>query len=248
MERLQKFMARHGIASRRACENIIARGRVRVNGKTVIEPGTTVDPGRDKVEVDGRALGTAEEHVYLMINKPRGYISSVSDPRGRKKVTDLLEDVRERVVPVGRLDYDSEGLLLMTNDGELTHMLTHPSHRVPKTYRVRVSGVPGLREMDMLAAGIILDDGKTAPAQVSFIEEREGNALLEVTIKEGRNRQIRRMFEKVGHEVLRLKRVKIGDITLGELRPGKYRHLRETEVRRLKKMAAVGISPSAKRG
>ncbi|MFZ5632711.1 MAG: pseudouridine synthase [Bacillota bacterium] len=238
LERLQKFMARHGVASRRACEEMIAEGRVKVNGKTVTTPGTTVNPARDRVEVDGRVLGQPEKPVYILLNKPRGYISSVSDPRGRKVVIDLLDDLRERVYPVGRLDYDSEGLLLLTNDGDLTLQLTHPSHGIAKTYRVRVRGLPRPQDIDQLTAGIMLDDGMTAPARIEFIGERDGNALLEVTIREGRNRQIRRMFEKIGHGVIRLKRIKIGDLVLGDLKPGQYRKLSASEVRRLKKMAA----------
>ncbi|MCL6609900.1 MAG: rRNA pseudouridine synthase [Peptococcaceae bacterium] len=248
MERLHKFMSRHGVASRRDCEEMIAAGRVRVNGKTVTAPGTAIDPSRDRVEVDGRALGRPERPVYIMIYKPRGYLSTVDDPRGRKKVTDLIPEVKERVFPVGRLDYDSEGLLIITNDGDLTYRLTHPSHRITKTYRVRVRGVPGAGDLERLAGGIMLEDGMTAPARIEFIGEREGNALLEVTIHEGRNRQIRRMFEKIGCRVVRLKRIRIGPLSLGDLRPGQYRHLGEGEVRRLKKMAEDGIRPPAGRG
>lgn len=241
-------MARHGVASRRACEEIIASGRVKVNGKTVDTPGTSVNPARDRIEVDGRELGQPEKFVYILLNKPRGYLSTARDPRGRKKVTDLLEGVQERVFPVGRLDYDSEGLLLLTNDGELTYHLTHPSHRVPKTYRVRVRGVPAPQELDQLSRGVKLEDGLTAPAGIHFIEDRDGNALLDVTIHEGRNRQIRRMFEKIGYDVIRLKRVTLGNLTLGDLKPGQYRRLGESEVRRLKKLAGPGISPSVKGG
>ncbi len=248
MERLHKFMARHGVASRRACEEIIASGRVRVNGKTVTAPGTSVEPGRDKVEVDGRVLGRPEKPVYIMLYKPRGYLSTVSDPRGRKKVTDLVRDVEERLFPVGRLDYDSEGLLILTNDGDLAYLLTHPAHNIPKTYLVRVRGIPETSDLKRLSEGIMLSDGITAPARINPIGERNGNALLEVTIRQGRNRQIRRMFEKIGHRVIRLKRVRIGPLALGELKAGQYRHLGETEVRRLKKSAAAGIRPSARRG
>ncbi len=248
MERLQKFMSRHGVASRRACEEIIASGRVKVNGKTVTTPGTTVDPARDRVEVDGRVLGRTETPVYIMLYKPRGYLSTVSDPKGRKIVTELIPEVKERVFPVGRLDYDSEGLLIMTNDGDLTYRLTHPAHNIPKTYRVRVRGIPDTGSLDRLSRGIMLDDGMTAPARIEFIQEREGNALFEITIHEGRNRQIKRMFENIGHRVIRLKRVKMGPLSLGDMKPGQYRHLRETEVFRLKKLAEKGIRTSAPRG
>jgi len=247
MERLQKFMARHGVASRRACEEIIASGKVKVNGKMVTTPGTSVDPDRDRVEVDGKQLGGDEKKVYLILNKPRGYLTTASDPRGRKKVGDLLEGVEERVFPVGRLDYDSEGLLIMTNDGDLTFRLTHPSHQVPKTYKVRVRGLPGRQELERLSRGVVLDGRMTAPAQVDCIDERDGNALLEITIHEGRNRQVRRMLEEIGYEVIRLKRTRIGPISLGDLKPGQHRPLRDSEVLGLRKMAGEGVKPQIRR-
>jgi pseudouridine synthase len=226
-------MSRHGIASRRACEEIIASGRVKVNGRLADRPGISVDPARDRVEVDGRRLGEPENKVYLMMYKPRGYLSTVADPRGRKKVVDLLEGVKERVYPVGRLDSDSEGLLLLTNDGDFAYRLTHPAHNIKKTYRVRVQGIPTEANLASLASGILLDDGMTAPAGIIFIDHREGNALLEITISEGRNRQVRRMFEKIGHAVLRLKRTRIGSLSLGNLKPGEFRTLKDNEVRGL---------------
>ena len=228
-------MSRHGVASRRTCEEIIASGRVMINGKTVLTPGTTLDPTKDRVKVDGRILKNPEKPVYILLYKPRGYLSTVSDPSGRKKATDLIPEVTERVFPVGRLDYDSEGLLLMTNDGALTHRLTHPSHPIPKTYRVRVKGIPESRDIEKLSKGILLDDGMTAPAQIEFIDLKDGNALFEIILHEGKNRQIRRMFEKIGHEVIRLKRTKVGTLSLGDLKAGQYRHLQDSEVRRLKK-------------
>jgi pseudouridine synthase len=243
MERLQKYMSRHGIASRRSCEEIIAAGKVKVNGKTVTSPGVTVDPSRDRVEVDGRILALPEKKVYIILHKPRGYISTVSDPGGRKKVTDLLDGIKERIYPVGRLDSDSEGLLILTNDGDLTFSLTHPGHKVPKTYRVRVKGIPGQRDLEKLSQGIMLEEGVTAPAEVSVIDIRNGNALLELTIHEGRNRQIKRMIEKIGHEVIRLKRIKIGGLSLGDLKPGQFRHLRDSEVRRLKNLSGMKMNP-----
>jgi len=235
MERLQKYMSRHGLASRRACEEIIASGKVKVNGKIVTTPGTLVDPTKVRVEVDGQRLVATEQKVYILLNKPRGYLSTVKDPRGRKIVTDLLKDVKERVYPVGRLDYDSEGLLLLTNDGELAYWLTHPGHSVPKTYKVRVKGIPTRKELETLAEGVMLEDGVTAPAEISLIDEYEGNALLEVTLSEGRNRQIRRMMETVGHEVVRLKRTRVGSLSLGDLKSGQYRHLKDDEVQGLYK-------------
>lgn len=248
MERLQKFMSRHGIASRRVCEEIIASGKVKVNGKSINTPGYIVNPDQDKVEVDGQVLGPAEKPVYILMNKPRGYISTASDPKGRKIVTDLLQGVMERVYPVGRLDADSEGLLLLTNDGDLTYLLTHPGHKVPKTYKVRVKGIPKLQDLEKLSSGIMLDDGMTAPAKINFVEEREGNALLEVTIYEGRNRQIRRMFDKIGHDVLRLRRTKIGGLILGQLKPGQFKLMLEHEVRGLKKMAGMHTSITRRKG
>jgi len=239
LERLQKYMSRHGIASRRACEEIIASGRVKVNGHVADRPGITVDPDRDRVEVDGKRLREPQKKVYLMIYKPRGYLSTVTDPSGRKKVTDLLDGIKERVYPVGRLDYDSEGLLLLTNDGEFAYRLTHPGHKVAKTYRVRVKGIPTDASLDSLSAGIMLEDGITAPATIYFIDQLEGNSLLEVTITQGKNRQIRRMFEKIGHEVIRLKRTKIGPLSLGNLKSGQSRPLKDIEVRGLLKTAGV---------
>lgn len=241
-------MSRHGIASRRACEEIIASGRVKVNGHVADRPGISVDPARDRVEVDGRRLGEPEKKVYLMIYKPRGYLSTVTDPRGRKKVTDLLDGIKERVYPVGRLDYDSEGLLLLTNDGDFAYRLTHPGHRVAKTYRVRVKGIPTDASLDSLSAGIMLEDGITAPASIYFIDQQDGNALLEVTISEGRNRQIRRMFEKIGHEVIRLKRTKIGPLSLGNLKSGQSRPLKDIEVHGLLKTAGVRRAPKKNNG
>jgi len=235
MERLQKFMSRHGLASRRACEEIIASGKVKVNGKIVTTPGTSVDPNRDRVEVDGRRLGNEEQKVYILLNKPRGYLSTVKDPGGRKIVTDLLKDIKERIYPVGRLDYDSEGLLLLTNDGDLAYRLTHPGHSVPKTYKVRIKGIPFKKTLETLEGGVMLEDGITAPATINLIDQYEGNALLEVTISEGRNRQIRRMFDAVGHEVLRLKRTRVGSLSLGDLKSGQYRQLQDDEVNALYK-------------
>lgn len=236
MERLQKYMARHGIASRRKCEELIGAGNVKVNGRVVTTPGVTVNPDRDRVEVDGKLLKSPEKKVYIMLNKPRGYISSVTDSRGRKTVTDLLDGVEGRVYPVGRLDYDSEGLLLLTNDGDFTMALTHPARKVYKTYRVRVKGVPAASSLRKMAEGVVLDDGPTAPARVEYIDTLNGNALLEIAIHEGRNRQVKRMCQHIGHTVLRLKRIKVGDLKLGNLKPGQYRYLTPQEIARLKKI------------
>lgn len=234
MERLQKVMARAGIASRRRCEEMISSGIVKVNGKVVTELGTKVDPYRDKIVVAGDPLILNSRKRYILMYKPRGYITTLSDEKGRKKVTDLLRGVPERVYPVGRLDYDSEGLLLLTNDGDLTFALTHPRHRVPKTYLARVTGVPETAKLEQMAKGLVLEDGLTAPARVRLLESREGNALLEITIHEGRKRQVRRMCEYIGHPVLRLKRTRFGNLSIENMRPGQYRHLTGEEVKCLK--------------
>lgn len=239
MERLHKFMARAGVASRRQCEELIARGRVKINGRVITTLGLKIDPLKDRVEVDGRPLARPEKKVYLLLNKPAGYVTTVKDPRGRAKVTDLLRGIKQRVYPVGRLDYDTEGLLLLTNDGDLAYALTHPRHEVPKTYLARVKGVPAPEKLKALARGVPLEDGPTAPARVRLVSDKGGNGLLEITIHEGRNRQVRRMCEHIGHPVLALRRVRIGPLELGGLKPGQYRHLTFREVARLKKVARL---------
>jgi len=232
-ERLQKVMAQAGVASRRHCEELIASGMVKVNGKVVKEQGLRVDLENDKIEVFNCQIGKKERKVYLMLYKPKGYLSSVFDSRGRKVVTDLLKGVQERVYPVGRLDYDSEGLLLLTNDGRLTFALTHPRYQVPKTYLVWVYGVPSNEKLESMAKGLVLDDGPTAPAEVYLRQIRQGNALIKVTVREGRNRLVRRMCESVGHPVKKLKRTEIGPLTLQGLLPGQYRYLKPVEIRLL---------------
>ncbi|OPY58909.1 MAG: Ribosomal large subunit pseudouridine synthase B [Pelotomaculum sp. PtaU1.Bin035] len=239
MERLQKVMARAGVASRRRCEEMITAGMVKVNGKVITELGTKVDPERDKIVVGDETLFLSDKKYYLALYKLRGYISTLHDEKGRKKVIDLLKGVDGRVYPVGRLDYDSEGLLLLTNDGDLTYAMTHPKRQIKKTYLARVQGVPAPARLAQMADGLILEDGPTAPARVRLVSEREGNALLEITINEGRNRQVRRMCEYIGHPVLRLQRTRMGNISLDALRPGQYRHLAEEELKRLKELAGV---------
>lgn len=246
MERLQKFLAHAGVASRRKCEEMILEGRVKVNGKLIKELGTKINPGKDNVQVDGKKVQQSEKKVYLMVNKPRGHVTTVEDEKGRKTVLDLLENVKERVYPVGRLDYESEGLLLLTNDGELTYALTHPKHEIAKTYKVRVKGIPTAEALEELANGVELDDGMTAPAKVFLAHVLNGNALLEITIHEGRNRQVRRMCEKIGHPVIRLVRTRIGPLELRKLSSGEVRSLSIRELREIKR--AVGLeSKSAKR-
>ena len=238
-ERLQKMMAASGIASRRKAEEMIAAGRVTLNGKVVVEQGTKADPERDEICVDGRPLKKRERLVYFLLNKPKGYVTTVSDPEGRPTVMDLLPKRAERVYPVGRLDYASEGLLLMTNDGALAQMLTKAGSHVPKTYLVKIGGKPDEKTIARLRAGVTieLDDGrrvKTSPAKIRLAEDG-ANPWYEVVLIEGRNRQIRRMFERVGFHVKKIKRVQLGPLRL-DVGVGKYRELSNGEVRELKRM------------
>lgn len=244
--RLQKLLSAAGVASRRAGERLIVEGRVSVNGATVTELGTKADPDHDDVRVDGRRVGHAAAPLYFLLNKPRGYVTTRSDPEGRPTVLALLPGVRGYVYPVGRLDYDSEGLLILTNDGELAARLTHPSHEVPREYHARVLGVPDHHDLKRLAQGIVLDARRTAPAEVRLLRSldtprassREPHALVSITLHEGRTRQVRRMFEAVGHPVLDLRRVRIGPIVDPRLKLGAYRPLTGKEVAALRK--AVG--------
>lgn len=235
-ERLQKYLAAMGVASRRACEQLIAEGRVQVNGETVTIPGTKIIPGTDTVAVDGRVLSDAPRLRYILLYKPVGYICSAADEKGRRTVLDLLDGVAERVYPVGRLDYDTSGALLLTNDGELTNRLLHPSHEVEKTYLAQVEGEPEQKALERLRKGVRLSDGMTAPAKVRRKHSRDGRFWLELTIHEGRNRQVRRMLEAVGHPVLHLKRTKLDFLDLKGLSPGAWRELTVDEVRRLKRV------------
>lgn len=239
MERLHKYMARAGVASRRQSEEMISRGLVKVNGKTITTPGLKIDPARDRVEVGGQVLKKPERKVYILLYKPTGFVTTVSDPGGRRKVTDLLRGVKQRVYPVGRLDYDTEGLLLLTNDGVLAYALTHPSHEVPKTYIARLAGIPSPDKLAALARGVKLEDGPTAPARVRLTGVKEGDGIVQITVHEGRNRQVRRMCEHIGHPVNQLRRVSIGPLKLNGMKPGQYRHLLPREVARLKKMAKM---------
>ena len=231
MERLQKLIARAGLCSRRAAEDLIAAGRVTVDGKIVRELGTKADPSKNKIRVDGRPVTFGAEKIYLLMNKPRGYVTTVHDDRGRRTVLELLgEDFSERVYPVGRLDLNSEGLLLLTNDGDLTNALIHPRYEIPKTYRARVAGTVTEDKLDKLRAGVELDDGLTLPAEVYLL----GDGLVEITIREGRNRQVRRMFASIGCDVKRLRRVKFAGLTLDGLKVGQVRSLSAAEVAALK--------------
>jgi pseudouridine synthase len=231
--RLQKVLAAAGIASRREAERIIQAGRVSVNGRIVTELGTRVDPGQDSVKVDGDSVGRAERPVYYLLHKPKGVLSTASDPKGRPTVLSLLRGVRERVFPVGRLDWNSEGLIILTNDGELAHHLTHPSNHVPKVYRVKVKGIAPPEALERVRHGLYLEGRRTLPAPVTRISSQQ-NTWLEVVLFEGRRNQIRRVFERLGHPVLKLRRTAIGPIADRVLKPGEYRPLTPAEVTRLK--------------
>jgi 23S rRNA pseudouridine2605 synthase len=232
--RLAKYLAHAGVASRRAAEAIVAAGRVVVDGEIVRDPARDVDE-RSRVEVDGRWLHGAEPAVVYVLHKPVGVLSTARDPGGRPTVVELISE-RRRLYPVGRLDADSSGLILLTNDGALANHLTHPRYEVPKTYRVSVAGGPvGERALSALRAGVRLEDGPTAPAQARRLRDgRDGRHELELTIREGRNRQVRRMCEAVGHPVLALQRVAFGPLRLGTLAPGEHRRLGEAELRELR--------------
>lgn len=230
--RLQKFLAESGVASRRKSEELIADGKVKVNGK-VASIGDKVDPKRDTVTVSGKKIVKRKEFTYILLHKPRGFITTMNDEMDRKCVAELIKDVPVRVYPVGRLDRESEGMLLFTNDGEFANAMTHPTKHVPKTYRVTVRPSITEDQITQLTTGIIIDDRKTAPAQVRVITKEEGRVVLEIILYEGRNRQIRKMCEAVGLEVARLKRTAIGSIKLGMLAQGSWRELTEDEVRKL---------------
>lgn len=235
--RLQKALASSGIGSRRACEELIVAGRVSVNGQIVRELGTRIDPATDEVAVDRVRVPVAPDQVYLVLNKPRGVLSTMSDARGRPCVGDYVTDRTERVFHVGRLDADSEGLLLLTNDGTLAHQLTHPSYGVPKTYLVQIDGRPGRRLVQQLRAGVELDDGPARADAARVVGAVPTAAQIEVVIHDGRNRVVRRMFDALGHPVRRLVRISIGPLALGELKPGRLRYLSQAEVRSLYKAA-----------
>ncbi len=235
--RQQKVIAESGLASRRKAEEMIAQGRVTVNGAVVCELGTKVDPETDHVKVDGRHLKPAPPQTFVMLNKPKNVVSTMSDPGGRGTIADLLPGVHVRVFPVGRLDFDSEGLMLLTNDGELAQLLLHPRHHVPKTYLVKVKGMLAPEHIDALETGIMLDDGRTGPAVVKKVGKATENSWLEITIFEGRKHQVKRMLDAVNHPVLKLKRIKFGPLALGELPTGQYRYLTDREANAVRELA-----------
>lgn len=232
--RLQKYMADLGIASRRKSEQMIADGMVKVNGR-VATIGDKVNPKKDKVTVKGRkiAAGARAKRYYIMLNKPRGYVTTMSDEMGRKCVAELVKDIPARIYPVGRLDRDSEGLLLMTNDGEFANKVTHPSKHVYKVYRVTVRPAINEEQLVEMSSGMVIDGRKTAPAEVRVVQREEARCVLEIILREGRNRQIRKMCEQLGLEVPRLKRIAVGQVKLGGLKSGAWRELTKDEVHRL---------------
>lgn len=236
-ERLQKLIAAAGIASRRHAEELITSGQVTVNGKVVTELGTKADAQRDHIKVRGKLINPAlvkREKVYVLLNKPKGYLSSVSDPDSRPLVTDLLPSSLGRLYPVGRLDFNTEGLLLLTNDGDFTNFVTSARNRVEKVYEAKVKGLPPESALERIRRGVVLDDGaKTAPARITKVYETGTNAWFEIILHQGRNQQIRRMFDLIGHSVVKLRRARIGFLQDDRLRPGEWRLLTPYEIRRL---------------
>jgi pseudouridine synthase len=238
-QRLQKIIAEAGITSRRKAEELIVQGRVSVNGQVVAELGSKADPARDRILVDGRPLKRGRRRLYLLLNKPPGYVSTVSDPQYRPTVISLVRDLKERVYPVGRLDYHSSGLMLLTNDGEIANFLMTPKSGVPRTYHVKLESQPGVEAIKKLEEGIVLDGRRTAPCQIRPLAYSE-KPWYEITLVEGRYHQVRRMFERIGQAVLKLKRVRIAFLTDHGLAPGQFRHLTTTEVNRLKNWKTSG--------
>ena len=230
--RLQKYLAQCNIASRRVAEKLILDGRVKVNGKVVTELGTKVMPG-DVVEYDGNIVTEEKRKYYIMLNKPEGFVTTANDEKGRSTVLELVDDIDARLYPVGRLDINTEGLLLLSNDGDFTLKVTHPKNKLDKVYQAVISGIPNHFEIEKLQRGVYIDGKKTAPAKAELISADKTNALVELTIHEGRNRQVRKMFEAIGYKVIYLKRVAIGNVVLGNLPLGKWRHLNPNEVKYL---------------
>lgn len=240
--RLQKFLARAGVASRRGSEDLMTAGRVQVNGVVVAELGAKVDPATDEVTVDGATVHLADEPVYIALHKPRGFVTTMSDPQGRPTVANLVPTSRyPGLFPVGRLDFDTTGLLLFTTDGEIAHRLLHPKHKIAKTYRARVDGVPDAVDIKVLSDGVDLDDGRTAPARVRAVESDQGRAVMEMTITEGRKRQVKRMFSAVGHPVLELHRTRFGPLALGPLPEGQWRLLSPEEIAALRRASGTEV-------
>lgn len=245
--RLQKWMATCGVASRRHSEAIIAQGRVTVNGQVVREQGLQIDPEKDRVAVDGRVLEAPTSYAYYLYDKPEGLITTAHDPQGRPTIFDALPELRQQVVPVGRLDRDTSGLLLLTNDGELTYRLTHPSYHVNKRYEVTVKGFISDRALRQLVKGIDLEDGRTAPAEVQLLHRSQGKSKIALTIHEGRKRQVRRMCQAVGYPVLALRRTEVAGLGLSKIAEGEVRPLTAQEVQQLYQAVNMSLTARSKR-
>ncbi len=231
--RLQKFLAMAGIASRRKSEEYIAAGRVKVDGKVITAMGQQILPGKQAVLFDNKKVESKEEHIYILLNKPKGYVTTLSDPQGRPIVTSLLQGIKERVFPVGRLDLDTEGALLLTNDGELAQSILHPKYEVYKTYEAQIKGFPSKHALRSLEKGILLDKKKTAPAKVRIKRRNKGNTIILITIHEGRKRQVKKMFQEVGNPVQSLKRLAYGSLELDNLPLGKFKILHQNDIKRI---------------
>lgn len=247
MMRLQKYLSNAGVASRRSAEKMIGEGRVAVNGDIVREMGVQVDENNDVIEVDGEVVKNTEKKYYIMLNKPAGFVTTVSDDKGRPTVMELVSDISARIYPVGRLDYDTEGLLILTNDGDLTYKITHPKHDISKTYVAEVTGNITMDTILQLRRGVVIDGQKTSPAEVEVVGATQYGTKVEITIHEGRNRQVRKMFESLGCIVKKLKRTKEAGLTLGHLPLGKWRKLSESEVNMLKKIETSGKKTTIRR-
>ena len=239
---MQKYLASAGVASRRASETMIQEGRVAVNGKVIRELGTKIVPGKDQVTVDGKPVQPEEKLVYLLMNKPAGYITTAKDTHNRPTVLDLVADVPYRVFPVGRLDYETEGLLLLTNDGEFAYRMTHPKFKMMKTYVAVVQGVLTPERLDMLQNGVQLEDGRTGPAKVRILRKENHKTVVEISIHEGKNRQVRRMFKAVKNPVLELKRISVGTLTLKGVNLGEYRYLNDDELKKVGQRLGLHLS------
>ena len=236
LERLQKYMARAGVASRRKCEELIRKGCVKINGRIITDMGIKVDPDVDIIQVNGKVIKPTEKKIYILLNKPVGYITSVKDQFNRPTVMDLIGHKTDRLYPVGRLDYDTSGLLILTNDGEITYKLTHPSHEIRKTYIAVLKGVPDEEDLNQFRNGLKIDNYVTSPAKIEILKSFDNKAIVKIEIHEGKNRQIRKMCKKIGHPVISLKRVAIGNITLKGLKEGQWRYLSDTEIEYLRKL------------
>ncbi len=234
--RLQKFLASAGVASRRKAEEIILSGRVTVNSQTVSELGFKIDENKDVVALDGKVLGQINEYTYVMLHKPKGYITTVKDQFDRPTVMDFLEGINRRLIPVGRLDYDTSGLLLLTDDGDLTYKLTHPKHQIPKVYDAWLAGVPEKESLEKFRKGVLIDGYLTAPAKIQVLFKDKARVQARITVTEGKNRQVRKMCEAIKHPVINLKRVAVGMLELGDLKLGDYRVLNQKEIDYLKSL------------